>query len=154
MKAVLVLEPNNRTVRAQLDATSKLIRRLEFEKAIKVEEGRKAWMAAVEHLENGTGGTSVRADYTGPRLPDGEGAEAHLGSINQEFIDGMIEHYKSGGHLPLKYAWQIILGAHRAFMNEPSLVDFEVQKEQTVDVVGDTHGQVSRALPFHLRCIG
>ena len=37
-KQVLILEPQNSIARSQLEATQKLIRRIEFEKAIEVEE--------------------------------------------------------------------------------------------------------------------
>lgn len=30
----------------------------------------------------------------------------------------MIAYFKDGKRLPLRYAWQIMLGAHRAFMEE------------------------------------
>lgn len=36
----------------------------------------------------------------------------------QKFVDEMIAHFKDGKRLPLRYAWQIMLGAHRAFMQE------------------------------------
>ena len=41
-KHVLALEPKNDLARTQLDATQKLIRRVEFEKAIEMEEEQNA----------------------------------------------------------------------------------------------------------------
>jgi hypothetical protein len=33
----------------------------------------------------------------------------------------MITHFKDGKRLPLRYAWQIMLGAQRAFLQEGEL---------------------------------
>lgn len=92
LRKVSQLEPRNATVRAQLDATTKLLRRIQFEKAIAKSEGPKSWQTAVEHLRDGTGGTLVKEDYDGPRIDEGEpakeGADPHttepyLGAITE-----------------------------------------------------------------------
>ena len=54
----------------------------------------------------------------------------------------MIAWFKEGKRLPLRYVWQIMLGAHRAFMQEGSMVEYNIPEGQTIDVIGDTHGQV------------
>ncbi len=142
LRTVAQLEPKNASVKAQLDATIKLIRRLEFEKAIKVSEGVKPADTVETNLKEGGGGTVVSDSYDGPRLADGDDEETkHLGKIDQRFIDEMVEYFKNGGKLHNRYSWQIILGAFRAMQQEPSLVDYEVPEGTTVDVIGDTHGQ-------------
>ena len=142
LKVVVSLEPKNATVRAQLDATVKLIRRLQFEKAIKVTEGAKASQTVEENLKDGLGGSAEPTKYDGPRIQDGDDeATRHLGKINQQFVDDLVEFFKKGGKLPIRYAWQIILGALRQFKSEPALVDYNVPEGTTIDVVGDTHGQ-------------
>lgn len=91
LRKVAALEPRNATVRAQLDATTKLLRRMQFEKAIAKEEGPKNWETAARHLKDGSGGTTVPDSYDGPRLEDGEEAPEeevlrkgkHLGKISQ-----------------------------------------------------------------------
>lgn len=92
LRKVSQLEPRNATVRAQLDATTKLLRRIQFEKAIAKSEGPKSWQTAVQHLREGTGGTTIKEDYEGPRLEEGmeapEGADPYttgpyLGAITQ-----------------------------------------------------------------------
>lgn len=142
LKMVVQLEPKNASVRAQLDATAKLIRRLEFEKAIKVSAGAKASDTIDSNLREGAGGTTVTDAYTGPRLRDGDTDDTkHLGQIDQQFIDDMVQHFTNGGKLHNRYSWQIILGAFKALQQEPPLVDYEVAPGTTVDVIGDTHGQ-------------
>ncbi|EPQ27153.1 uncharacterized protein PFL1_06899 [Pseudozyma flocculosa PF-1] len=142
LKMLRSLEPRNPDVKAQLEATVKLIRRLEFEKAIKAAEGVKPSQTVEDHLREGTGGCSLPDTYDGPRLSDGDDdATRHLGKIDAGFIDAMLEFFKKGGRLPLRVAWQIILGALRQMQREPPLVDYEVPVGQTIDVVGDTHGQ-------------
>ncbi|KAJ1026328.1 hypothetical protein NDA16_002415 [Ustilago loliicola] len=142
LRIVAQLEPKNTSVKAQLEATVKLIRRLEFEKAIKVSEGFQAAETVESNLKEGAGSSSVPDSYTGPRIADGDDEEIkHLGKIDQKFIDDMIEHFKNGGKLHNRYSWQIILGAFRALQQEPTLVDYEIPEGTTVDVIGDTHGQ-------------
>ncbi|KAJ1036431.1 hypothetical protein NDA13_000311 [Ustilago tritici] len=142
LRIVAQLEPKNATVKAQLEATVKLIRRLEFEKAIKVPDGAQAADTVESNLKEGSGGTVVPDSYTGPRIADGDDqATKHLGKIDQKFIEDMIEHFKNGGKLHNRYSWQIILGAFRALKQEPTLVDYEILEDTIVDVIGDTHGQ-------------
>ena len=151
LKMVLKLDPRNAQVKAQLDATSKLVRRLEFEKAIHVEEGPAASQTIEEYLEHGMGGAAISSDYTGPRLPTEATSsqrispliedKPYLGRIDDAFIDKMIQHFRDGKQLPNGIAWAIVLGALRAFEQEPSLVEYTVPEGATIDVVGDTHGQ-------------
>lgn len=143
LRKVLSLEPQNATVKAQLDATVKLVRRLEFEKAIRVDEGVPISATVLEHLELGSGGTGLKTEYSGPRFPSGlvNSSKPYLGAINEQFIQDMIEFFKSGGRLPLSIAWPILLGALRELEREASLVEYNVPEGTTIDVVGDTHGQ-------------
>ncbi|WFD44572.1 protein-serine/threonine phosphatase [Malassezia psittaci] len=151
LRKVLQLEPSNTTVKAQLDATVKLVRRLEFERAIRVEASAPTSRTIEEHLENNTGGALIASDYDGPRLPTETSSASELtpavegkpfvGQINEEFIEEMIEYFKQGKRLPNGIAWSIILGAIRAFEQEPALVSYKIPENTTIDVVGDTHGQ-------------
>ncbi|WFD00511.1 protein-serine/threonine phosphatase [Malassezia yamatoensis] len=151
LRKVLQLEPGNTTVKAQLDATVKLVRRLEFERAIRVEASAPTSRTIEEHLENNTGGALIASDYDGPRLPTEATSSTELtpavegkpfvGQINGEFIEEMIQYFKQGKRLPNGIAWSIILGAIRAFEQEPALVSYKIPENTTIDVVGDTHGQ-------------
>lgn len=152
LRKLAQLEPKNTTVRHQLDDTVKLIRRIEFEKAIATTEGPPVWQTAATHLLEGTGGTLVDAKYEGPRLEEGdENSEAerdgfrhgkHLGKISETFINDMIEWFRKGNKLPLRYCWQIVLGARRQFEKEPTLVEYDVKEGTKATVYGDIHGQL------------
>lgn len=151
LRMVLKLDPRNAAVKTQLDATVKLVRRLDFEKAIRVDEGTPPSKTVEEYLEQDVSSAKLPDNYDGPRLPteatDGrpisnevEG-KAYLGRIDDKFIDEMLSYFKEGKRLPNAIAWRIILGALRAFQQEPPLVEYPVQSETTIAVVGDTHGQ-------------
>jgi serine/threonine-protein phosphatase 5 len=53
LKAVLALEPQNAQVRKQLDSTQKLVRKIEFEKAIEMEEEKRAVERCLEIIAEG-----------------------------------------------------------------------------------------------------
>ncbi|KAL9937492.1 hypothetical protein V8E36_003901 [Tilletia maclaganii] len=154
LKKVVQLEPKNASVRVQLEATVKLIRRLDFEKAIKVEEGPKKWQSALEQVRERTGAASLPpSSYSGPSIPELSSAEAealkddpygaaYLGKIDGDFVGKLVEFYKDGGKLPTRYAWQIMLGAYRLFTQEPTMVEYTIPEGTTIDVIGDTHGQL------------
>lgn len=147
LKKCQALTPKDPKVRATLDSTNKLIRRLAFEKAIKKDDEKPVSVTVAEYLfaNDGSAGTAVPAGYEGPRIEpaptDATEQERVTGRITQQFVSDLIEFFKSGGHLPLRFAWQIMLGAKFVLDAEPSLVEYEIPKGQTVDVVGDTHGQ-------------
>ena len=53
LKKVLALEPQNAQVRRELESTQKLIRKIEFEKAIEVEEEKSAVERCTEIIAEG-----------------------------------------------------------------------------------------------------
>ncbi|KAF9469902.1 Metallo-dependent phosphatase-like protein [Collybia nuda] len=134
-RKVLALEPKNETIRAQMVATQKLIRKIEFEKAIEV-EGEKSPVERCQEII-AEGGCDVDKAYTGPKLT----LENEKYVITHEFIKSMIEWFKDGKTLPKRYVWEIILGAHSQFANTDSLVEIELGDGVTCDVIGDVHGQ-------------
>nr|GAT45456.1 phosphoprotein phosphatase [Mycena chlorophos] len=134
-RKVLALEPKNEAVRAQLTATQKLIKKIEFEKAIEVEGERSAVLRVRDIIAEG--GCEVEKTYVGPILPFADGKY----SITHEFITSMIEWFKQGKTLPKRYVWEIVLGAHDHFAAEESLVNVDIDEGVTCDVIGDVHGQ-------------
>ncbi|KAF9263346.1 protein phosphatase 5 [Marasmius fiardii PR-910] len=134
-KKVLTIEPNNETVKLQMVSTQKLLRRIEFEKAIEMEEENNAVVRCKEIIQEG--GCFVEKDYTGPQLLQ----EGDKYTITLEFVRGMIQLFKDGKKLPRRYVWEIIIGAYEHFINEASLVDVDLAEGITCDVIGDVHGQ-------------
>ncbi|GLB37620.1 putative PPP5 TPR repeat region [Lyophyllum shimeji] len=134
-KKILTLEPQNEAIRTQLVATQKLIRKIEFEKAIEVEGERNPVERCLEIIAEG--GCEVDKTYAGPKLTYENGKY----SITHEFIKAMIEWFKEGKTLPKRYVWEIVLGAHEHFAKADSLVDVNLEDGVTCDVIGDVHGQ-------------
>ncbi|GAA5917451.1 hypothetical protein JCM6882_006473 [Rhodosporidiobolus microsporus] len=132
LKQVVKLDPNNASAKGQLDATQKLVRKLAFEAAIAGKEEEAASSKIRKQLDDGH--SPIPSDYKGPVLP----AE---GQINEAFIDSMIEWFKDGNLIPRRVAWEIILGAYNILKEEETLVDVDIPEGQTVNVIGDTHGQ-------------
>lgn len=56
----------------------------------------------------------------------------------REFVEGMIATFKDGGKMPKRVVWEIVLGAKAAVDAEPSLVEVDVPKGVTCDIVGDS----------------
>ncbi|GMK58381.1 hypothetical protein CspeluHIS016_0504130 [Cutaneotrichosporon spelunceum] len=141
-KKALEIEPSNRVVREQLNATVKLIRRIEFEKAISVGETETAsqrCLTAISHGACGLDGAKEEADgITLPILPDDPTGRY---TPTKEFVDAMIETFKAGGKMPKRVVWEIVLGVKAIVDRESSLVEVTVPEGVSCDIVGDTHGQ-------------
>ncbi|KAK4054960.1 Palmitoyl-protein thioesterase 1 [Microbotryomycetes sp. JL221] len=129
---ILSFDPNNASARSQLDATQKLLRRLQFEAAISAKDEVPTSAKLIEQLKDG--GSPIEKDYKGPRLEDDERPTA-------KFVDDMIEWFKEGNVIPRRIAWQIVLGAYEKLKEEASLVDVTIPEGETINVIGDTHGQ-------------
>ena len=95
------------------------------------------------------GGCDLDKSYAGPKLPtlsaDSKTKQPKY-EITAEFIDEMIEYFKSGKCVARRVAWEIILGCHEALAKEQSMVDVSLDEGVTCDVIGDTHGEVQCVL--------
>lgn len=136
LKKVMALEPHNNQVKLQLESTQKLLRKIEFEKAIEVGEEQSAVERCLEIIADG--GCDLDNKYDGPKL---ETAEDGKYTITLEFVQVMIQWFKDGKALPRRYVWEIVLGAHSHFIKEQSLVELPLEEGMTCDVIGDVHGQ-------------
>lgn len=132
LKRVLQLDPNNLPAKAQLDSTSKLLKRLQFEAAISSKDAVPVSHTIKQQLVDGL--SPIENDYVGPQLPKD-------GLPTVEFVEDLIEWFKSGKVLPRRIAWQIVLGAQSILLNESTLVDVGIPVGQTISVIGDVHGQ-------------
>ncbi|KAF8608507.1 protein phosphatase 5 [Ceratobasidium sp. AG-I] len=135
-KKVVQLEPKNANAKTQLDATVKLVRRMEFEKAIEVGDEVSTVTRCREIIADG--GCNVDASHSGLQLPkDDEGNY----TINQEFMDSMIAAFKDGKSIHKRFAWEIVLASYDLLVKEESMVEFELEEGVECDIIGDTHGQ-------------
>lgn len=125
--------PNDRDAKLKLAECEKLVRRLEFEKAIEVAEPPSAF----EGLD--IDGMVVDDNYDGVQLES---------EMTQEFIDDMIERFRNGKKIHKKYAFQIVRAAKDLVYDEPTMVELGVEKGTKLTVCGDTHGTKNRISPL------
>jgi serine/threonine-protein phosphatase 5 len=52
----------------------------------------------------------------------------------------MIEAFKTGGKLPKRVVWEIVLGVKAIVDKERSMVSRTVDEGVVCDIIGDTHG--------------
>jgi len=74
------------------------------------------------------------ADYRGPRYPG-------AATVGDEFIKTLMEFQKSGGILPKKDAYTMVLDMIELLQKETTLVNLSVTAGQQLTVFGDWHGQ-------------
>jgi serine/threonine-protein phosphatase 5 len=77
------------------------------------------------------GNAAVESDYDGVRLEN---------DMTKEFIEDMIQRFKTGKKIHKKYAYQIIIKAKEIFYNEPTMPEISVDEGKKLTVCGDTHG--------------
>lgn len=132
-KAVVRKAPNDRDAKLKLAECEKLVRRIEFEKAIEIADPPSAF----EGLN--IDGMTVEESYDGVRLGE---------SMTQEFIDDMIERFRTGKKIHKKYAFQIVKAIRDIVYDEPTMVEVVVKEGTKMTVCGDTHGKKSFSFLF------
>lgn len=125
-KTVVKKEPNNKDAKLKLADCEKIVRRVEFLRAIEVGDPPSTF----EGLDIDS--IAVDAAYDGMKLEN---------EMTQEFIDDMITRFKDGKQIHKKYVSQILSAVHKIVYDEPTMVEFEVEDGHTLTVCGDTHGQ-------------
>lgn len=124
-RSVVKREPNNRDAKLKLAECEKLVRRMDFEKAIEVAEPTSAF----EDLDIDS--IIVEDSYDGMRLE---------GEMTQEFIDDMIQRFKNGKKIHRKYAFLIVKNVLDIVKAEPTMVEIGVKENTKLTICGDTHG--------------
>ena len=126
-KIVVRKAPTDRDAKLKLAECEKLVRRLDFEKAIEVAEPPSAFEGLdIESMV-------VEEAYDGVKLGN---------VMTQEFIDDMIKRFKSGKKIHKKYAFQIVKAVDDIVYNEPTMVEVGVEDGTKLTVCGDTHGML------------
>lgn len=142
-KKVCELLPNDKAARVRMQECNKLIRRLAFEEAIEVDDPP----SAAEGLD--LANMAIPDDYDGLPLPD-EGMSA-------DFIADMMQRFKDGKKIALKYVYQIIVAVKEILTTEATMTDVRLAEGEQLTICGDTHGQYfdlchifdSNGLPSH-----
>lgn len=125
-KLVVRKNPSDKLAKTQYDACQKLVKRDAFLKAIELADAPSA--AEGLDLES----MQVEESYDGVKLGD---------TMTQDFIDDMIQRFKSGKRIHKKYAYQIILAVMDISKKEPTMVEVQISDGHKLTVCGDTHGQ-------------
>jgi serine/threonine-protein phosphatase 5 len=126
-KLVIKKAPNDANAKLRMAECEKIIKRDAFLKAIEVEDAPSAAEGLdIEHM-------ALEKDYKGPKLED---------KMTLEFIEDMIEKFKTGQKLAKKYAFKIIVAVMEIVKNEPTMVEHDVEEGCEITVCGDTHGML------------
>lgn len=125
-KTVVKKEPNNKDAKLKLAECERIVRRVEFLRAIEVDDPPSAF--------EGLDIDSIVVDdtYDGAPLEN---------DMTQEFVDDMITRFKNGKKLHKKYVYQIVAAVKNIVYDEPTMVETEIEQEHQLTVCGDTHGQ-------------
>lgn len=131
-EAVHKARPKDPDAKAKFQEVSKLVRRLQFERAIRCDSADRLspLEAAKAELET----LAVPDDYDGPRLPDD-------GSLSPEFMRELMKTLRAEGKLHKRYATQILIQAYELFEASPTMVDISIPPGGEFTVCGDVHGQ-------------
>ena len=125
-KTVVKKEPSNKDAKLKLAECEKIVRRVEFLRAIEVEDAPSPF----EGLDIDS--MAIDSSYDGAKLDN---------EMTEDFIDDMITRFKDGKRLHRKYVFQILAAVNNIIRNEPTMVEIDVQKGHKLTVCGDTHGQ-------------
>lgn len=111
----------------------KVVKRDAFLKAIEVEDAPSAVEGLdIEHM-------AVDPSYDGAKLGD---------KMTLEFVEDMIERFKTGKKLAKKYVYQIIVAVINIVKQEPTMVEHDIAEGHEITVCGDTHGMSMTGLNF------
>lgn len=89
--------------------------------------------AALERLERETEELAIEPDYDGPHIS---------WPLTESQVVAMMEAFKDGRRLHLRYAMQILARYRRFAGAMPTLVDVTVKPGTRLTICGDTHGQL------------
>lgn len=82
---------------------------------------------------------AIEPDYDGVQLK---------GEMTQEFIDDMIERFKTGKKIHKKYVYQIVVAVKKIVYEEPTMVELTIPDDVKLTVCGDTHGMQKQVFPL------
>ena len=130
LRTVLQLRPNDAAVQVKLRDCQRLWKAEAFSSAIRDDASALSLMATVEaDLDK----MQVEASYDGPRWEHG--------NLTQEFIDGMLETFRSDKRIHKKYLYKIILEATKQHETLQNIERIHIGSGKHLTVCGDTHGQ-------------
>ncbi|ORZ03546.1 Metallo-dependent phosphatase-like protein [Syncephalastrum racemosum] len=132
LKVVSRSAPSDKDAKAKLNECSKIVKRIEFEKAIEHDDRTPSVAETID-----TDSMVVESSYDGPKIDD------ETKQIDSDFVKQMIQRFKDQKKIHKKYAFMasIIMAVRKIMMEAPSLIDVKVPSDGMLTVCGDVHGQ-------------
>ncbi|KAB8289958.1 hypothetical protein EYC80_010285 [Monilinia laxa] len=124
-KTVVRKAPNDKDAKLRLAECEKIVKRIEFFRAIEVGDPPSASEGL--NLDD-----MIVKDYDGVKLGN---------EMTTEFINDMLERFKNGKKIHQKYVYQIVMAVQKIVYDEPTMVEMEIESDAQLTVCGDTHGQ-------------
>jgi serine/threonine-protein phosphatase 5 len=155
-RTMVKVQPGNKDALEKLKECEKIVKRINFEKAI---EGGPP-PSAFEGFDSSALGSSVRCaltvaieqSYDGYRLTNG---------MTREFIDDMITRFKINKRIHKDYVhhalgflmkvYKILFDIKELLMKEPTMLEISIPNGHTLTICGDTHGQFYDVLEIFRR---
>lgn len=125
-KTVVRLNPNDKDAKLKLAECEKIVKKVEFLRAIEVGDEP----SAAEGLD--LDAMVVDPEYDGVRIEK---------EMTPEFITDMLERFKNGKKIHKKYVYQIIIAVKKIVYDEATMVEMEIEDDAKLTVCGDTHGR-------------
>jgi len=125
-KQVVAIFPKNKEAQDKLKQCDKVLKRLAFEDAIKVEENEEPEVVVDPNT------IEIESSYGGVHLPE---------PITKDFILSLISDFKLQKKLHIKYVFKMLLEIKKIFSSLDSLIEIEVPESNHINVCGDVHGQ-------------
>lgn len=124
-KTVVRKAPNDKDAKLRLAECEKIVKRIEFFRAIEVGDPPSASEGL--NLDD-----MIVKDYDGVKLGN---------EMTTEFINDMLERFKNGKKIHQKYVYQIVMAVQKIVYDEPTMVEMEIESDAQLTVCGDTHGK-------------
>ncbi|KAG2233053.1 hypothetical protein INT48_009853 [Thamnidium elegans] len=130
LRVVSKRAPSDKDAKSKFDECAKIVRRIEFEKAIEHDEVRRSVADSIE-----VDAITVESSYNGPKINE------DTKKVDLDFIKGMVNRFKDEKMIHRKYAFMIVLAIREYMLEAPSLIDVKVPSDGKLTVCGDVHGQ-------------
>lgn len=131
--------PSDKDAKLKMAECEKIVKRMSFEAAIELGDEP----SAAEGLDLDS--MVVDATYDGVKLEN---------EMTQEFIDDMIERFKTGKKIHKKYVYQIVLAVKQIVYDEATMVEMQIPDDAKLTVCGDTHGRLNCSRIVHASATG
>jgi serine/threonine-protein phosphatase 5 len=125
-----LLKSQDKFIYAKIKECEKLIHRLAFERAISVEAKKEKPLAYTTQCDS----IPIEDSYQGPKLKNHK-------HVTLEFVEQLIDYFKESQILHRRYVLEILCQVYKFFVEQPSLIDVNINYKKKFTVVGDIHGQ-------------